>query len=79
VIPSVRTSSSPTSTTKLCENCNKLFSECRNHGEACRWHKGVSVCVGYAINNSAVSYSVLHFFLYIRTLRPSSDVVLLPR
>lgn len=36
-------------------------------------------CLGYAINNSAVSYSVLHFFLYIRTLRPSSDVVLLPR
>lgn len=79
VIPSVRTSSSPTSTTKLCENCKKLFSECRNHGEACRWHKGVSVCMGYAIDNSAVSYSVLHFFLYIRTLRPSSDVVLLPR
>lgn len=37
-------STSPTSATKLCENCNKLFSEYRNHGEACRWHKGVSAC-----------------------------------
>lgn len=38
----------PTSTTtKLCANCNKLFSEYRNHDEACRWHKGVSACGGY--------------------------------
>lgn len=52
VIPSVRMPTSPTSTTKLCENCNKLFSEFRNHGEACRWHKGVSVCLRYAVNYS---------------------------
>ena len=31
----------PTTATKLCENCNKLFSEHRNHGDACTWHKGV--------------------------------------
>ena len=33
---------SPSSATKLCTNCNKLFSEARNHGQACCWHKGVS-------------------------------------
>jgi len=66
-IPRARMSSSPTSTTKLCENCNKLFSEFRNHGEACRWHKGVSVCLGYAVNYSEVAYSALYSFLF-RTL-----------
>ena len=38
VVPSLKMSTA----TKLCENCNKLFSEHRNHSEACRWHKGVS-------------------------------------
>lgn len=42
VMSSAVTSKTLASDTKLCTNCNKLFSEHRNHEEACRWHKGVS-------------------------------------
>ena len=44
VMSSAVTSRTPTtrSTTNLCTNCKKLFSEHRNHDQACRWHKGVS-------------------------------------
>ena len=35
-------SSALTKICKLCVNCNKIFSEQRNHGQACSWHKGVS-------------------------------------
>lgn len=37
-----RTPSSALTKCKLCVNCSKLFSEQRNHGQACSWHKGVS-------------------------------------
>lgn len=40
VSPVMRSPSSAAN--KLCTNCNKLFSEHRNHGQACSWHKGVS-------------------------------------
>lgn len=45
VSPLVRRSpiASPATTKcKLCGNCNKLFSDHRNHAQACSWHKGVS-------------------------------------
>ena len=41
---------------KLCANCNKLFTERRNHGEACRWHRGVSVWRNLGDQSFVVSY-----------------------
>lgn len=41
-------------TTMLCDNCNKLFSEHRNHGDACSWHKGV----GRSLKTPKVLYTI---------------------